>query len=128
MSVRSVLIGAPAVAYASIQPVAASAYDMSAGRVGAIVAALLGLTGVVIGGRALARPSGSRGNGSGRTGAVLALAAGATGIILGGLVAVTADGGLGTGNGLGGALMALLVGLIGMTLGGLALTRARRTD
>ncbi|GGV31118.1 hypothetical protein GCM10010182_63080 [Actinomadura cremea] len=140
MSVRSVLVvvvatlvgwsglAAPAVAHASVQPVAASAYDMSAGRVGAIVAALLGLTGVVIGGRALARTAGRRGDGSGRTGAVVALVAGSTGIIIGGLVAVTADGGLGTGNGLGGALMALLVGSIGTTLGGLALARARRTD
>ncbi|MFC4607275.1 DUF6223 family protein [Streptomyces maoxianensis] len=139
MSVRSVLavtaaalvggvgLATPAAAHASVQPAAASVYTMSAGRFGAIVAALLALTGVVIGGLALARSTGRIGTGPGRRGAVVALVVGLIGMTLGGLVAATASGGLGTGNGLGGAVVALMVGLIGMALGGLALTRSRRT-
>lgn len=127
MSVRSVL-AAPAAAHASIQPVAAGVSDMSPGRLGAIVAALLGLAGVVIGGRALARSAGRPGaGGTGRNGAVVATLAGLIAMALGGLVVATSDGGLGTGNGLGGAYVALIVGLIGTVLGGLALARPRRT-
>ncbi len=59
------------------------------GRIGAIVAALVGLIGVAIGVRSLARSSGGR----------VALVAGLIGIVLGGLVVATADGGVGTGNG-----------------------------
>ncbi|WP_067832717.1 DUF6223 family protein [Actinomadura kijaniata] len=128
-AVTAVLIGgvglaAPAAAQASAQPVAAGVYDMSAGRVGAIVAALAGLLGLVIGVRALVRSA--RRTGSGRNGAAVAVATGVFGMALGGLVAATADGGLGTGNGLGGAYVALLVGLAGTVLGGLALARSRR--
>ncbi|MGW3656583.1 DUF6223 family protein [Streptomyces sp. NPDC005151] len=140
MSVRSVLavtgaaliggfvLAAPAAAHASVQPAAASAYDMSAGRLGAIVAALAGLIGVVIGGLALARPAGRTGPGSGRSRAIMALAAGLVAMALGGLVVATADGGLGTGNGLGGGIVALVVGLISMVLGGRVLARSRRTS
>ncbi|WP_225993020.1 DUF6223 family protein [Actinomadura rudentiformis] len=129
----AVLLGAvgfaaPAAADASIQPVAASAYEMSAGRLGSMVASVLGLIGVVIGGLALARPTSRFGTGSGRLGATVALAAGLIGVTLGGLVLATADGGLGTGNGLGGAVVALVVGLIALVLGGLALPRSRRTS
>ncbi|WP_331766267.1 DUF6223 family protein [Embleya sp. NBC_00896] len=135
MSVRSVL-AAPAAAHVSVQQSAAGVTDLSAGRLGAIVAALLGLTGVVIGGLALARSTGRvrtgsgtgfrAGTGSGRNGAIVALAAGLIAMALGGLVVATSDGGIGTGNGLGGAFVALVVGLIGMVLGGLALARSRR--
>jgi len=107
-----------------LQP-AASVYAMSSGRLGAIVAALVGLIGVVIGGLAL-RSAGRIGTGSGRSGAIVALVAGLIGMALGGLVVATADGGIGTGNGLGGGIVALVVGLIGMALGGLALARSRR--
>jgi hypothetical protein len=117
-------LAAPAAAPDSI---AASVYTMSAGRLGAIVAALLGLIGVVIGGLALARPTGRFGTGNGRVGAISALAAGLIGMALGGLVVATSDAGIGTGNGRGGAYVALVVGLIGMALGGLALARSRRT-
>jgi hypothetical protein len=48
-------LAAPAAAHVSVQPIAASVYTMSAGRLGAIAAAVLGLTGVIIGGLALAR-------------------------------------------------------------------------
>jgi hypothetical protein len=104
---------------------AASVYAMTPGRLGAVVAALVGLIGVVIGGLAL-RSAGRIGTGNGRSGAIAALVAGVIGLALGGLVVVTADGGIGTGNGLGGGVVALVVGLIGVALGGLALARSRR--
>jgi hypothetical protein len=105
-------------------PAAASVYAMSPGRLGAVVAALVGLIGVVIGVRALAR---SRRTGDGPGGGIVALVAGLIGMVLGGLVVATADGGLGTGNGLGGGVVALVVGLTSMVLGGLARARSRRT-
>ncbi len=114
-----------AAAAVALQP-AASVYTLSSGRLGAIVAGLAGLTGVVIGGLAL-RSAGRTGTGSGRSGAIVALVAGLIGMALGGLVVATADGGIGTGNGLGGGIVALVVGLIGMTLGGLVVARSRRT-
>ncbi|TPQ20654.1 DUF6223 family protein [Streptomyces sporangiiformans] len=120
------VLAAPAAAHVSGQPTAADVYTMSAGRLGATVAAVLGLTGVVIGGLALARPAGRFGTGSGRLGTIVALAAGLIAMALGGLVVATSDGGIGTGNGLGGAVVALVVGLIAMVLGGLALARSRR--
>jgi hypothetical protein len=117
---------APVAAHASAQPAAASVYAMSAGRLGAIVAALVGLIGVVIGWLALARSDGGIGTGNGRSGAIVALVAGLIGTALGGLVVATSDGGIGTGNGLGGAIVALVMGLIGMALGGLTLARSRQ--
>jgi hypothetical protein len=117
----------PAAAHLSAQPIAASVYTMSAGRLGASVAAVLGLTGVIIGGLALARPTSRIGTGTGRLGASVALAVGLIGVALGGLVVATSDSGIGTGNGRGGAYVALVVGLIAIVLGGLALARSRRT-
>ncbi|MFG2847144.1 DUF6223 family protein [Kitasatospora sp. NPDC048296] len=116
----------PAAAHTSVHPVAVSVYTLSAGRLGAIAAATPALTGVVVGGLALARSTGRIGAGPGRRGAVVALLAGLTGTALGALVAATASGGLGTGNGLGGACVALLAGLTGTALSGRALTRSRR--
>jgi hypothetical protein len=113
--------------FAFAAPAAAAAYDLSSGRLGAMVAAVLGLVGVVLGGLALARPAGRFGTGKGRLGAGVALAAGLTGIVLGGLLVATADGGVGTGNGLAGAVVAMVVGLIATALGGLAMARSRRT-
>ncbi|WP_328593838.1 DUF6223 family protein [Actinomadura macrotermitis] len=101
---------------------AADAYSMGPGRIGAIVAALSGLAGVVAGGLALARAARF-----GRNGAVAALGAGVVAMVAGGLVVVTADGGLGTGNGLGGGIFALMLGLVAVILGGLSLSRSRRT-
>jgi Family of unknown function (DUF6223) len=112
-------LAAPAAAHGSVEPAAASVYAMSPGRIGAIVAAVVGLVGAVIGGRALAR--------SARRGAIVALVLGPIGLLMGGLVVATAGGGLGTGHGLGGGIVAMIVGLIGMALGGLALARSRRT-
>lgn len=124
MSVRH-LLSAPMAAAVPVQPAAADVYTMSPGRVGAIVAALVALAGVVLGGLAMARAAGRIGAGSGRRGAVVALVLGLIGMVIGGLVVVTADGGLGTGNGLGGGIVALLVGLIGVTLAGIVLARSR---
>ena len=75
------------------------------------MAGLLGLTGVVIGGLALARPAGRFGISSGPRGAIIALAAGLIGIALGGLVVAISDAGIGTGNGRAGAYVALVMGL-----------------
>ncbi|GKQ36063.1 DUF6223 family protein [Streptomyces sp. A012304] len=141
MSIRSVcavaaavLIGGfafaePAAADPSVQPVAASVYTVSLGRVGASLSALVGLLGAVGGGLALARPTGQGhiGTWARRNGAVAALVAGLVAVTVGGTVAATADGGLGTGNGLGGAYFAMLLGLIAVTLGWLARSRSRRT-
>ncbi|MFC5034543.1 hypothetical protein C8250_034685 [Streptomyces sp. So13.3] len=139
MSVRTVLavLGAaligglalaePAAADPSVHPVAASVYTLSAGRIGASTAALVGLLGAVNGGLALARRTGNGHIGTWvrRNGVVTALVAGSLAVVVGTFVAATADGGLGTGNGLGGAYVAMLVGLIAVTLGWLA--RSRRT-
>jgi Family of unknown function (DUF6223) len=116
----------PAAAHVLIQPDPASAYSLTAGRLWSVVATLVGLTGVVIGGLALAR-SGRFGTGSGRGGAIVALAAGLAGAAIGGLVVAAAEGGPGTGYGIVGGFVALVVGLIAMVLGGLALARSRRT-
>src|SRR5262249_55584878 len=86
-----------AAAAEDLQP-AASVYTMSSGRLGAIVAALVGLIGVVIGGLAL-RSVGRIGTGSGRLGGIVALVAGLIGMGLGGLGVARAGGGMGRGRG-----------------------------
>ncbi|HKY65700.1 MAG TPA: DUF6223 family protein [Acidimicrobiales bacterium] len=116
-----------------LQPVAASVLAVSAGRLGALVAATLALIGVVVGGLALARsagrtrPDGGLAASVGRDGAKVATALGLIGIALGGVITATADDGIGTGNGLGGAIVAMLLGLVSVVLGGLARARSRRT-
>ncbi|MGV9310560.1 DUF6223 family protein [Nonomuraea sp. NPDC003727] len=136
MSVRHLLAEAllggfgpatPAAARVLVQSADVSAYALTAGRLWSLVAALLGLVGVVIGGLALARSTGHVGTGNGRRGAVVALAAGVAGAAIGGLVVAAAEGGPGTGYGIVGGFVALAVGLIGVLLGGLALARSRRT-
>ncbi|MFD5063110.1 DUF6223 family protein [Streptomyces sp. NPDC058394] len=69
------VLGAPAAARVTVQPSAASVYTMSAGRLEATTAAVLGLIGAAIAGLALARPNGRFATGSGRLGANVALAA-----------------------------------------------------
>jgi hypothetical protein len=114
-----------------IDPVAAGVLAVSSGRLVSAVAALMGLSGVVIAGLALARSARRAGSDSalatrGAPGrAVVAMVMGLTGMILGGLVATTADGGVGTGNGRGGAFVAMVLGLIGTALGGVARARDR---
>lgn len=99
---------------------------LSAGRLGAITAALIGLAGVIIGWLTFARPASRLGTSSGALGAAVALAAGLVGIAIGAVVVATSDGGIGTGSGLVGAYVALTVGLTAAGLGAKALTRARR--
>ncbi|HEX5540076.1 MAG TPA: DUF6223 family protein, partial [Micromonospora sp.] len=117
-------LATPAAAHVLVQPAAVSAYTMTAGRLWSLVAALLGLAGVVIGGVTLAR---SPRTGTGRRGAIVALVAGLASAIIGGLVVAAADGGPGTGYGIVGGFLDLVVGLIATFLGGLALARSRRT-
>ena len=119
-------LAASAAAQVSDQP-AATVSGLTPKRAVAVAAVVVGLTGAVIGGLALARSAGRIGTGTGRRGAVMALVLGPIGLAIGGLVVVTADGGLGTGNGIAGGFVAMIVGLIGMALGALALARSRRT-
>ena len=93
---------------------------LTAGRLWALVAVLLGVAGVVVGGLALAR---SRRAGAGRRNAVVALVAGLAGTGIGGAVVAAAEGGPGTGYGIVGGFMGLVVGLVAMVLAGLALRR-----
>ncbi|MDR4887881.1 DUF6223 family protein [Fredinandcohnia sp. QZ13] len=97
-------------------------------RLRAIVAAVVGLISVVIGGLSLARSKGNFGTGNGKVGAIVAAVVGLFGIVLAGLHLANSTGGFGTGNGRAGAIVAILVGLIGIVLAGLTLIRARRTD
>ncbi|MEV7091433.1 DUF6223 family protein [Amycolatopsis sp. NPDC051045] len=94
---------------------AVSSYDLTPGRLWSLIAALLGLVGVVAGGLALAR---------GR-GAVVALAGGLAAAIIGGWVVAAAKGGPGTGYGIVGGYAALVIGLVALVLGGLATARSR---
>src|SRR5687768_13680422 len=101
---------------ASGEPATVGIFTMSAGRIGAILAVVVGLIGVVIGGLTLARSGGGGAAGNGRHRAMVALALGPIALIMGGLVVITAKGGVGTGHGLGGGVVAMVVGLIGMAL------------
>ena len=97
------------------------AVDLTAGRTRAMVAAVVGLISLVIGGLALARSAGRRG------GAIVALMLGLIGMFLSVVHLASSTGGFGTGGGKAGAIVALVLGLIGMSLGGLALARSRRS-
>ena len=113
-------------AHASAQPAAARVYTMSSGRLWAAVGMLVGLTGLVIGARALAR-SRDRSLANARLGPVVAVVAGLIGSALGATVVTTSVAGVGTGNGRGGAVLAIVIGLIAMVLGARALARSRHT-
>ncbi|MGH9935670.1 MAG: DUF6223 family protein [Blastocatellia bacterium] len=97
------------------------------GRARAIVAAVVGLISLVVGGLALARSAGRIGAGNGRAGAIVALALGLIGMVLSVAHLGSSTGGFGAGSGRAGAIVALVLGLIGMNLGGLALARSRRS-
>jgi hypothetical protein len=99
-------------------------FYLSSGRLGAIAAGLIGLTGVVSGVRALRS---ERRAGNGTRGFPVALVAGPLAVVLGGWVVATAPGGVGTGNGLGGAVVGVVLGLIAIGLGGLSSLRQRRS-
>jgi hypothetical protein len=106
---------------------AAGAIGITNGRARAIVAAVVGLISLVIGGLALARSAGLIGAGNGRAGAIVALALGLIGMVLSVTHLGSSTGGFGSGSGRAGAIVALALGLIGMNLGGLALARSRRS-
>ena len=97
------------------------------GRARAIVAAVVGLISMVVGGLALARSAGRIRTGNGRVGAIAALVLGLIGMVLSVVHLGSSTGGFGTGSGRAGAIVALVLGLIGMNLGGLALARSRRS-
>lgn len=119
-------LATPADAHVLAQSADVAPYTLTAGRFWATSAALLGLVGAVIGGRALARSVRRIGNG-GRKGVIVALASGLIAVVGGALNLAVADGGPGTGNGVVGGALAIVVGLIAVVLGGLALSRSRRT-
>ncbi|WP_206067560.1 DUF6223 family protein [Nonomuraea composti] len=122
MSVLSLLAATDANLLAQPEPVAA--YSMTSGRLWSLVAALLGVVGVVAGGLALTRAR-RTGGGSARTWSVAALATGVAGAVIGAVVVAAAKGGPGTGYGIVGGYLAVLVGLAATAVGGLALTRLR---
>jgi hypothetical protein len=93
---------------------------MTSGRLAAMVAVLIGLCGVFVGGVALTK-------GEARRAAIVALVAGVVGAMIGGVVVVASPTGVGTGNGVGGGFVSIAVGTIGAVLGALALARSRRT-
>ena len=103
-------------------------FGLTPGRAGAIVAAVVGLTSVLIGGLSLARSAGRFGAGNSRTGGMMAAVLGLIGIVLAGLHLANSAGGFGTGSGRAGAIVAVVVSLIGMALAGLVLARSRRAD
>ncbi|MEU8678797.1 DUF6223 family protein [Streptomyces sp. NPDC048560] len=124
----SVALAAPAAARVSV--VAAGDADTGSGRLGAIVAALVALTGILVGGLALAGSTGRIGprvsRGTWRWAAFAAMASGLLGVILAALHLADSTGGIGTGNGRAGAMVAVVLGLIAMALGGMSLRSARR--
>ena len=96
---------------------------ITAGRARSLVAGVVSLISLIVGGLALARSA----SGKGRTGAIVALVLGLLGMVLSVVHLGTSTGGFGTGSGRAGAIVALVLGLIGMSLGGLALGRSRRS-
>lgn len=121
------LVHAVLVAAHVSEPAATTVHGLTPRRLWATTAAGLALTGVVVGGLALARPASRFGAASGRLGAIVALVAGLIATVNGGLNLAVANGGPGTGNGVVGAAAALVLGLIAVALGGFALPRCRRT-
>jgi hypothetical protein len=103
------------------------AIGITSGRAKALVAAVVGLISLVVGGLALARSAGRISIGNGRAGAIVALMLGLIGMILSVVHLGSSTGGFGTGGGRAGAIVALVFGLIGVNLGGLALARSRRS-
>lgn len=105
------------------QPTTATVLAISAGRVGSILASLMALAGIAIGGLALSRSRGERIAdllGGGAT----SVALGAAALAIGGLVVATSDPELGNGSGRGGAYVAIVLGIVAAAVGGVA--RARR--
>jgi len=81
-------LAAPAAANVSVQPAAASVYTMSPGRIRALVAAVVGLIGAVIGGLVVAIADGGLGTGNGLSRGIVAMMVGLVGVAFGGLALV----------------------------------------
>jgi hypothetical protein len=97
---------------------------LTSGRAAALVPAVLGLTGVIVGWVALSR-SKSR-NGNGRLGAMIAFGLCVVDLILSVIHLIrTSDSSIGTGSGKLGAIVAIGLGLLGLTLSGIAFLRSR---
>ena len=107
--------------------VAPTAGAITNGRARALVAAVVGLISLVVGGLALARSAGRLGTGNGRAGAIVALVVGLIGMVLSVVHLGSSTGGFGSGSGRAGAIVGLALGQIGINLGGLALARSRRS-
>ncbi len=107
------------------EPGATTVNGLTLRRLWATAVAMLALVGVVIGGRALARPASRFGTASGRLGAMAALVVGLIAVVNGGLNLAVANGGPGTGNGVVGGAAAFVLGLIALALAGVALARRR---
>jgi hypothetical protein len=105
----------------SVHLAAVSSYELTPGRLWSVIATVVGLTGVIAAGLALAGRLGS-----GRKGGMTALVSGIAGAAGGAVVVAAAKGGPGTGYGIVGGFLALVVGLLAAGLGGLVLARARR--
>ena len=99
--------------------------DLTAGRTRSLVAGVVALISLIVGGIALVQAR-RPGGGSGRIAALVALVLGLIGVILSVVHLGASTGGFGTGGGRAGAIVALVLGLIGINLGGLALARSRR--
>ncbi len=108
------------------EPAITTVYGLTFRRLWATTAVLLALVGVIVGGLAVARPTGGFGIASGRLGASVALIMALLAVVNGALNLAIANGGPGTGNGVVGGAAALVLGLIGIVLGGLAQARCRR--
>jgi Family of unknown function (DUF6223) len=93
------LVHAVLVAAHVSKPAATTVRGLTPRRLWATVAVVVALTGVAIGGLALARPASCFGTASGRFGAIVALVAGLIAAVNGGLNLALANGGPGSGNG-----------------------------
>lgn len=96
---------------------------VTAGRVRSMVAFLMGLISLIVGGIAFARSS-HPATGKVRTAAMIALVLGLIGLVLS-VVHLAGSTGFGTGGGRAGAIVALVLSLLGTVCGWLARSRSR---
>ncbi|MEV6752883.1 DUF6223 family protein [Streptomyces sp. NPDC051214] len=135
MSVRHLLtataaavLGGLVLATPAAAQVSVAADEGGSGRGGAMVAMVIALISVIIGGVALAQSAGRIGTGNGRGGAMVAPVVALIGMVVGVMQLTGSDGGVGSGNGRGGAVVALVIALIAIVLSGMVLSRTRRTS
>jgi hypothetical protein len=111
----------------TLQSLLASITIGGSGRLGPTIAAVIGLTGTVVGALALAKRRADAASdlrsADGRGRAAAAVGLGVISLVLGVLFLAAADGGPGTGNGVVGSAAAIVLGPIAIVLGGLARPR-----